>query len=69
MQEARFYAVYRFPAKSVIDITDTKYLIRIVDTNSFKPEAQSGKRVKYKYVITAIDRCWNESVASEILFL
>lgn len=69
MQEARFYAVYRFPAKSGIDITDTKYLIRIVDTNSFKPEAQSGKRVKYKYVITAIDRCWNESAASEILFL
>jgi len=69
MQEARFYAVYRFPAKSVIDITDTKYLIRIVDTNSFKPEVQSGKRVKYKYVITAIDRCWNESAASEILFL
>ncbi|MEA5005097.1 MAG: family 10 glycosylhydrolase [Rikenellaceae bacterium] len=69
LQEAHFFAIYRFPAKSKVDISDTKYLIRIIDTNSFKPDVQTGKRVKYKYVITAIDRCWNESGASEILLL
>jgi len=69
MQEARFFAIYRFPKDVSVDITDTKYLLKIIDTYQFKPEAQKGKRVTYKYVVTAIDHCWNESQPSKIILL
>lgn len=69
MQEARFFAVYRFPLREEIDIDNPKYLLKVIDTNYYKPEVSKGKKVRYQYVITAIDHCSNESEPSKIILL
>ncbi|MFA6334522.1 MAG: family 10 glycosylhydrolase [Bacteroidales bacterium] len=65
MQEARFYAVYRFPKGVSADISNSEYLVKLVPETKYALKHRSGKKNKYIYVITAIDRCWNESVPSE----
>lgn len=65
MQEARFYAVYRFPKGVTTDISNSKYLVGLVPEPKFVLKSRSGRRQQYRYVITAIDRCWNESRQSE----
>lgn len=67
MQQARFYAVYRFPEGVNIDIADSKYLVKIVSKPKLNLEKSEGKIQKYSVVVTAIDRCWNESSPSKPL--
>lgn len=62
MQEPLFYAVYKFPVGTAININDTRYLIKI--TNSTKYTMTDKK--PHNYVVTVIDRCWNESEGTEI---
>lgn len=64
MQVPRFFAVYRFPKGSKIDISNTDYLEKLVDSPRFYIQKSGGKKSKWIYVVTAIDRCWNESVPS-----
>ena len=64
MQVPHFYAVYRFPKGEKIDIQNTDYLVKLVDTPRFLIEKSKEKRSKWVYVVTAIDRCWNESSPS-----
>lgn len=67
MQEPFMYAIYRFPDKGSIDISDSQFLIEIVRESSYKIQDNSNKKDGYYYVVTAIDRCWNESVESKPL--
>lgn len=67
MQEPQFFAVYRFPEGQAADIENSSYLLKIVDSNSLKLEKQSGKKILYTYVVTAIDRCRNESLPSKVI--
>ncbi|MBQ0024140.1 MAG: family 10 glycosylhydrolase [Bacteroidales bacterium] len=65
MQQPHFFVVYRFAAKEKIDIANSGKIVKITRDNSFKPE---GKRDgKYKYVVTVVDKCWNESTASKAI--
>lgn len=62
MQQVHFYIVYRFPAKGVVDLSDSQYIVGITREPSYKPADKRSK--KYKYVVTVVDKCWNESEAS-----
>jgi uncharacterized lipoprotein YddW (UPF0748 family) len=67
LQNVLFYGVYRFPDGVEPDISQSHYLVKIVDTNNYRPNPGKGNKQPYQYVITAIDRCWNESIASKPL--
>lgn len=67
MQQPHFFAVYRFPEGVGQDISNPEYLLKLVKEPYYKPkDDKSGKR-HYYYVVTAIDRCWNESEPGEAL--
>ncbi|HZX21662.1 MAG TPA: family 10 glycosylhydrolase, partial [Clostridia bacterium] len=63
MQEPHFYVVYRFPENEEINLDDSQYIVKITKDQSFKPEGKRDR--KFKYVVTVVDRCWNESTASK----
>ncbi len=62
MQEAAFFAVYRFPKGVKTDLNNTEYLVKLVAEPKYVLIQSKGKKKgHYFYVVTAIDRCWNES--------
>ncbi len=63
MQEPHFYVVYKFPEKEEINLDESQYIVKITKEQSFKPEGKRDR--KFKYVVTVVDRCWNESAASK----
>jgi len=66
MDKAFFFGVYRFEENEPINIEDATKLQKVVRHPYFDiPPAESGKR--YRYVVTAIDRLWNESTPSRPL--
>lgn len=69
MQKANFYAVYFFPAGVAHDISTSENLIAI----THEPCYHLPKGAKFEkgsaFVVTAIDRCWNESESSLPLVL
>ena len=65
MQVAAFYAVYRFPKGTATDINNSDYLIKLVAEPKFTLKTGNGKKNHYVYIVTAIDRCWNESEPSK----
>jgi uncharacterized lipoprotein YddW (UPF0748 family) len=61
--EARFYAVYRFAGSERPNTNDPRALLVITpDTEFTDTEARADER--YTYVVTTLDRLWNESDAS-----
>ncbi len=67
MQTAQFFAVYRFPAGVTTDINDTRYLVKVVNSNFYKVDSEMVPEGTHYYVVTAIDRCRNESPESKPL--
>lgn len=68
MQQPLFFAIYRFPEKVTQNFDESCYLVKIVNGNRYKPQpTKGGKRENYFYVVTAIDRCWNESPPSKAI--
>jgi hypothetical protein len=67
LQEPQFFAVYRFPENIEPNLENSDYLFRVVQGRSTPLKKQIGKKVKYKYVVTAIDRCRNESMPGKIV--
>ena len=63
MQQPHFYVVYKFAANEAIDITSSKNIEKITRETTYKPEGRRDG--KSKYVITVVDKCWNESTASK----
>lgn len=64
MQKALFYAVYYFPAGTDADKTNKDCLIRLVPESRFDVAENPAHAEGGKYVVTAVDRCWNESKGS-----
>ena len=65
LQQAHFYVVYRFDAGEEIDISRSSHIVAITREPHYKPD---GKRNgKHRYVVTVVDKCWNESGASRIM--
>jgi len=65
MQEAAFYAIYRFPKGVTADLDNSEYLVKLVAEPKYLLHQGKGKKDRYLYIITAIDRCWNESSPSK----
>lgn len=65
MQKHHFYAVYVFPKGTDIDISDSRFLVKIVSEPQFIPGKSKNRQQNYTIVVTAIDRCWNESAPSK----
>ncbi|WP_329904328.1 glycoside hydrolase family 10 protein [Porphyromonas pogonae] len=60
-----YYAVYAFPKGVKVDIDDPRALVSISNTPYYKLPFRDGK-FKFTYVVTTIDRFWNESKAKKI---
>ncbi|MGC4079394.1 MAG: family 10 glycosylhydrolase [Rubrivivax sp.] len=57
------YAVYRFGPNEHVDLNANEHIISVQNTTGFSDkEAKATDR--YTYVVTALDRLWNESKAS-----
>jgi len=54
------YVVYRFDAKEKVNIDDPSHIVVITRENFYKLPYNDGK-MKYRYVVTALDRLHNES--------
>ena len=62
MDEAVWYAIYLFEKGEDIDLDRSERLLKIVRETTFEiPEVYAGETI----VVTAIDRMWNESSATE----
>lgn len=60
MDKAVRYAVYRFNRNEKVNIDDPSHLVGITGQTYFPLPYEQGK-VRYKYVVTALDRLSNES--------
>jgi hypothetical protein len=68
MQKALFYAVYCFPKGVKADISNSEYLVKLTNKNSFDVQKENkNHKGGCKYVVTVIDRCWNESNVSKAI--
>jgi len=67
MQVARFYAIYRFPEGVTPNTEQSKYLVKISNVPEYTIEKEGSSKKRYVYIVTAIDRCWNESAPSKQL--
>lgn len=64
--ERLYYAVYRFVNNEPINLNRAQNLISLQRGTEFV-DAEAGKHAKCTYVVTAVDRLWNESAASNIV--
>lgn len=55
-----YYALYAFPKGIRVNIRDSRYLVQISPTAYYRLPYRSGKQ-KYTYVVTTLNRFWNES--------
>lgn len=60
MNRAVQYVVYRFNDKEKVNIDDPSHIVAITRDNFYKLPYEDGK-IKYRYVVTALDRLHNES--------
>ena len=61
LQKTHFYIVYKFGADEDIDTTDPSHIFAITRDNWLVPDSSE----RCRYVVTIVDRCWNESANSE----
>ena len=65
LQQPHFYVVYRFANGETIDLSDSRHIVKITRDTHYKPaEKHKGH---YQYVITVVDKCWNESKESKVI--
>ena len=62
MDKAVQYVVYRFDKDEAVDLEDPSHIVEITRENFILLPYEEGK-VKYRYVVTALDRLHNESKA------
>lgn len=62
MDEARFYAVYRFAKGEKVDLSNADHLVCITPETMLRLPYADGS-TRYTYVVTALDRVQNESKA------
>ena len=62
LQQPHFYVVYRFEEGEPVDLTRSSAIVKITRDTHFKPSEKRNGR--HRYVVTVVDKCWNESTAS-----
>ncbi len=71
MQKSLFYVVYSFPEgveANAANMADPQYIVKITNENSFNVMLENpNHKPTDKYVVTALDRCWNESKPSAVV--
>src|SRR5574344_666 len=68
MQKPLFYAVYCFPEGVEVNIESSDYLIAVTEDKFYLPvKEHRHHNVGDRYVITVLDRCWNESLPSKVI--
>jgi len=65
VKETLKYLVYRFGADEKINLGNADKIIALTSSKKFM-DAEGGKN-DYRYVVTALDRLWNESEQSNIV--
>lgn len=65
MQRAVRFVVYRFEKGEKVNIDDAAKIIAVTSA-PFVKLAYNGGKQKYTYVVTALDRMWNESKAKKV---
>ena len=65
LQQPHFYVVYRFGAGEAVDLSDSRHIVKITRATNYRPtEKRNGRHV---YVVTVVDKCWNESEPSKTI--
>lgn len=59
------YLVYRFDEQEKTDLSQTSHILVLTRSKSFIDKDANGTK-RYRYVVTALDRLWNESDPSNI---
>lgn len=62
------YAVYRFKSDEPVRLSNSSKIISVQQSNEYI-DATAGKHTSYTYVVTALDRLWNESKPSNSITL
>ena len=65
MQRAVRFVVYRFEKGEKVNLDDAAKIIAVTSA-PFVKLAYNGGKQKYTYVVTALDRMWNESKAKKV---
>jgi hypothetical protein len=60
------YAIYRFPGGTPVDLSDPGHIIALTQGDQFM-DTHYATNQNYHYVVTALDRSWNESPPSNIV--
>jgi uncharacterized lipoprotein YddW (UPF0748 family) len=65
LQQPHFYVVYRFDADETVDLSQSSHIVKITrDTHYHPAERRNGR---HRYVVTVVDKCWNESEPSKTI--
>lgn len=67
LQKALFYGVYSFPAGVKADISKKDYLVKLVPQCEYDTATNPAHSQGAQYVVTVVDRCWNESKGSKVI--
>ena len=65
LQQPHFYVVYRFDAGEPVNLSRSGAIVKITRDTHFKPSEKRNGR--HQYVVTVVDKCWNESAASPVV--
>ncbi len=65
LQQPHFYVVYRFDAGEPVDLSQSRHIVKITREKHYKPAEKRNGR--HQYVVTVVDRCWNESAPSKTI--
>ena len=65
LQQPHFYVVYRFDAGEAVDLSEPRHIVKITRDTHYKPSERRDGR--HQYVVTVVDKCWNESEPSKII--
>ena len=64
MDRAVRYCIYRFDPKEPVDLENAEKIVKVVGKNEYTLPAQKENK-EYLYVVTALDRMWNESAPTK----
>ena len=64
-QQPHFYVVYRFDADAPVDLSQSRNIVKITRDTHYKPAEKRNGR--HQFVVTVVDKCWNESEPSIIV--
>ncbi len=65
LQQPHFYVVYRFDAGEPVDLSQAARIVKVTRDTHYKPADRHNGR--HCYVVTVVDRCWNESEPSKVI--